>query len=146
MKDNLKYYRLLVRFLLVLAVAMAAVLMLSCKKENLTYKEKAVLECGDPIVWIYHNELQYTQLILHIMPMDEESQTDPITSFWWTEQGTYTSLSYDWPGPDYECYLFHKYKAYALIDGHNPLSLGYFVFYEEGMIRNVNVLDGISWN
>jgi hypothetical protein len=118
-------------------------LLLSCEKEHLTIEEKMTLKCGDSITWVYQNELQYTQLIVKIMPMNA-SQGDPNTTMWWHYQGTFKSTSYD--GGNYNCYLYHKYEAYALIDGHHPGTIGDFVFYEEGEVRKVNILDGVSWN
>lgn len=130
-----------------LGIALCLLLLMTCsscqKDENI--ERNARLECGDSIVWIFENDLQFTQIIVQVMP-NNTTQFDPITGFWWYEKGTYKTTSFDGGGNYYECYIFHKYQAWVLIDPVLQGSMGQFVFYEEGIIRNINILDGISWN
>jgi hypothetical protein len=137
-----EYHKTVMIFLATLVVAMVCVLFSGCEKATTDVPPG---DCGDSLTWVYESPLQYTDLIVDILPMNE-GQWNPNTTFAWSEQGTYKTAPYDGGGPYAECYLYHKYVAWAMIDPQVPGTVGEFVFYEEGLIRTVNILDGVSWN
>jgi hypothetical protein len=115
-----------------------------CEKESISPSD-AQTKCGDSITWIYSNSLAYTQIRINFEDYWGNFD-DPNTGYWWYEQGTYVESPNDGGGIYTKCYLGTHYKAWALIDPVVPGTIGEWVFYEESLVKTVNLLDGVSWN